>query len=170
MSTRKTDELSSLMYPNTASEADIVISPYYLFEEQVTERKLKSVQHNRPKVSAGQDGCILLTACPTASLITDAHSSQSTAFSCRLLIFISGWSFSTSSSHRNLRLPLLLFLFFFFFIPVYSQIFSEMSCPIPFLQHVQSIPNLPFQYQPPCLHLYTAPSMPDQLLLTTFQH
>jgi hypothetical protein len=42
-----------------------------------------------------------------ATLITDAHSSLSTAFCYHLLTFISDRSFSTSSNHLYLDLPIL---------------------------------------------------------------
>jgi hypothetical protein len=63
-----------------------------------------------------------------ASLITDAHSSLSTAFCHHFLNFISCRSFPTSAC------PV------FCYPPVYSQIFSELSFPDPFLLRFQSIP------------------------------
>jgi len=97
-----------------------------------------------------------------ASLIMNAHSSLSNAFSLHLLTVISLRSCYTSSSHLSLVLPILL-------LPSgLLSIFSSLSFPVPFLLQVQSIPINSLQFLLLCLDLYVAPSTPDQFLFSIF--
>jgi hypothetical protein len=88
-----------------------------------------------------------------ASLITDTHSSLSTAYRRDLLTFTSRGP--KSSSHLNLRFPLLQ-------LP--SRLLSNISptvLPDLFLLHDQSIPTFYLKYLLLCLDLYMGFSIPS---------